>query len=52
MSEQKNTNPFVNLIKKAVGLPTGSSSCCNPAPAAPAAGDKEPPAPAKGGCCG
>ncbi|HWI51687.1 MAG TPA: hypothetical protein VNT01_06060 [Symbiobacteriaceae bacterium] len=33
MSE-KNNGAFVNLIRKAVGLPTGTSSCCG----APAAG--------------
>ena len=31
MSEQKN-GLLVNLLKKAVGLPTSNSSCCSPAP--------------------
>ncbi|HWI64306.1 MAG TPA: hypothetical protein VNT75_20900 [Symbiobacteriaceae bacterium] len=44
MSE-KNSGPFVNLIRKAVGLPTGNSSCCG----TPAADNS---APAKEGCCG
>lgn len=43
MSE-KNSGPFVNLIRKAVGLPTGNSSCCG----VPAANESTP---AKEGCC-
>lgn len=31
MSEQKN-GLLVNLLKKAVGLPTSNSSCCSTAP--------------------
>ncbi|HYF92850.1 MAG TPA: hypothetical protein VD969_11455 [Symbiobacteriaceae bacterium] len=45
MSEQSGST-LKNLLKKAVGLPTGQSSCCGPAPA---------PAPeksgAQSGCC-
>jgi hypothetical protein len=33
MSE-KNSGVFVNLVKKAVGLPNGSSSCCGSTTAA------------------
>ena len=39
-NEKKNGGLFVTLIKKQVGLPTGNSSCCGPAPAAGAAEPK------------
>ncbi len=37
MSETK-SNILVNLVKKSVGLPTGSGSCCGAQPAQPATG--------------
>jgi hypothetical protein len=47
MSNEKNSL-LVTVLKKAVGIPTGNSSCCSPAP-------KEAPEPKKessGSCCG
>jgi len=57
MSEKSN-GAFVNLIRKAVGLPTGNSSCCGtPATdtqssccSTPAAKETET-TKDKGGCC-
>ena len=46
MSE-KTGGVLTNLLKKAVGLPTGDSSCCGPAPA-PAPEQKAAPS----SCCG
>ncbi|HAX71543.1 MAG TPA: hypothetical protein PK152_01350 [Anaerolineales bacterium] len=48
MSTQ-NENPFIKLIKKSVGLPTGKSDCCS----TPAGQSSDCcGANASGGCCG
>ena len=61
MSEKK-TGAFTTLLRKAVGLPTGNSSCCSGAPTeantAPAKAEtsggccsSDPAKQSKGGCC-
>lgn len=46
----ENQGGFVRLVRKAVGLPTGNSSCCTPVPATVKEQSDNAPA-AAGGCC-
>jgi hypothetical protein len=51
MSQEKN-GLLISVLKKAVGIPTGNSACCGPAPAPAPKDSLEHKTDHTGSCCG